>query len=143
MEKYLEIFTPIANDLGVNIIDIDFVGSDLLELSIARQDFEPVDLDLCAVVANAFGEAVDFEVRLDIGSAGAERMIEPEDYDNLQDQYVFIQFKNPFMGADNVEGTIVSVDQNEIVVSYRLKSVLKQVSIDRENVKMLRLAVKV
>lgn len=143
MEKYLAIFTPIATQFGVNIVDIEMISNDLLELGIARQDFEAVDLELCAQVAEAFGEAIDYAVGLDVGSAGAERIIDPEDYADLVGQYVFIQFKNPFEGADYVEGTVQSVDQNNVVVSYRQKTAVKNASIAHVNIKMLRLAVKV
>lgn len=143
MDKYLEIFTPIADTFGVNIVDIDKVGNDILELGIARKDFVPVDLDLCAQVAEAFGEAINYEIGLDVGSAGAERIIEPENYIDLENQYVFIQFMNPFQGADYVEGTVKTVDEENVTVTYRQKTALKEVAIERKNIKMLRLAVKV
>ncbi|QIK70084.1 ribosome assembly cofactor RimP [Erysipelothrix sp. HDW6C] len=143
MEKYLEVLQPIANEMGLNIVDIERVNNDLLDISIARQDFAPVDLDLCATAAEAFGEAIDFEISLDVGSAGAERIIESEDYESVVDQYVYIQFKNPFKNADYVEGTVTAVTDDEVVVSYRQKTALREVTIERLNIKMLRLAVKV
>ncbi|CAM4185383.1 ribosome assembly cofactor RimP [Erysipelothrix aquatica] len=143
MEKYLEKLQPVANEMGLNIIDIEYVGKDILDISIARQDFESVDLNMCAAAAQAFGEAIDFEISLDVGSAGAERMIEPDDYKDVEGQYVFIQFKNTFKDAENVEGTVVSVSDDAVVVSYRVKTALKEVTIERLNIKYLRLAVKV
>lgn len=143
MEKYLSIFTPIAESFGVNIVDIEAVGSDILELGIARKDFEPVDLELCAKVADAFGAAIDYEVSLDVGSAGAERVIDPSDYPDVVNQYVHISFKKPIQDADYVEGTVVAVEDGVVTVSYKLKTANKQIAIDVENIKVLRLAVKV
>ncbi|WP_430833626.1 ribosome maturation factor RimP [Erysipelothrix rhusiopathiae] len=143
MEKYLEKIKPTAEALGLDIIDAELISNELLELSIARKDFKPVDLEICAKAGEAFGEALDYEIGLDVGSAGAERIILEEDYDNVVDQYVLIKFKNPIQGADYVEGTVISVDENEVVVSYRQKTALKKIAIERLNIKMLRLAVKV
>lgn len=143
MEKYLSKLTPIADTFGVNIIDAEMVGSDILELGIARKDFQPVDLELCSKVADAFGEAIDYEISLDVGSAGAERVIDVADYDDTVGQYVFISFNAPIQNADYVEGTVVEVDQNLITVSYKLKTADKKISIDKSNIKLLRLAVKV
>ncbi|WZU00019.1 hypothetical protein MGH68_10245 [Erysipelothrix sp. D19-032] len=39
-------------------------------------------------------------------------MIEPDDYKDVEGQYVFIQFKNTFKDAENVEGTVVSVSDD-------------------------------
>ncbi|CAM4201742.1 ribosome assembly cofactor RimP [Erysipelothrix inopinata] len=142
MEKYVELIKPVADSLGLDIIETELINKDLLEISIANKNYEPIDLDTCTRAAEAFGEALDYEIGLDVGSAGAEREIDAEDFDSLVDQYVLVQFVNPFMGADYVEGTVVSVDDQDIVISYRQKHALKEVKIERLNIKMLRLAVK-
>lgn len=142
MEKYVELIKPVADSLGLDIIETELINKDLLEISIANKNYEPIDLDTCTRAAEAFGEALDYEIGLDVGSAGAEREIDAEDFDSLIDQYVLVQFANPFMGADYVEGTVVSVDDQDIVISYRQKHALKEVKIERLNIKMLRLAVK-
>ena len=143
MEKYLALFTPIADAMGVNIVDMDLIGNDLLEVAIARKDFEPVDLELCAVVADALGTAIDFEIGLDVGSAGAERLINPEDYGDMVNQYVHIEFKTAVLDADYVEGMVEAIDDHDVVVSYKVKTATKKVTIALSNIKMLRLAVNV
>lgn len=142
MEKYLAIFTPIAESFGVNIVDIEAVGDEILEMGIARRDFEPVDLELCAKVAEAFGAAIDYEMSLDVGSAGAERVIDPSDYMDVVNQYVHITFKKPVQDADYVEGTVESVDASTVTVSYKVKTANRKIAIEIENIKVLRLAVK-
>lgn len=143
MEKYLALFTPIVDAMGVNIVDMDLMGKDLLEVSIARKDFEPVDLELCALVAEALGNAIDFEIGLDVGSAGAERVINPEDYADTVHQYVHIEFNKPVLDSDYVEGMVEAVDDIAMIVSYKVKTATKKVTLELSNIKMLRLAVNV
>lgn len=142
MEKYTSLFTPIAESFGVNIVDIEMIGNDILELGIARKDFEPVDLELCSKVADAFGAAIDYEISLDVGSAGAERVIDPADYSDTVNQYVHVDFKKSIQDADYVEGTVVETDESTVTVSYKLKTATRKITIERENIKTLRLAVK-
>lgn len=143
MEEYLKLLMPVAEGLGLEIVEANFINSDLLELSIARLDFTPLNVDAVGEAAEAFGLAIDWAVGLDVGSAGAEREIEPENFKTLTDQYVLVKFKNPILNADYVEGNVVSVDDEKIVVSYRQKHALKNVEIALENISYLRLAVKV
>ena len=143
MEKYVEKFVAIADGMDLEIVDVTFASNDQMNIRLARKNFLSVDLDTCEKAHRAFGEAIDYEIALDVSSAGAERVIDPSQYDDLKGQYVLIKFKNPFSGADYVEGTIVAIDDNEITVSYQLMHRMKEVAIERENIAMLRLAVKV
>ena len=128
MEKYLNVLMPIATELGLEIVEANLVSRDLLELSISRLDFGTTDLDT---------------VRLDVGSAGAERLVRPEHYHSLLDQYILIKFKNPIKNADYVEGLVLELSDSAIRISYRQMHATKEIEIDLENIDYLRLAVKV
>lgn len=142
MEKYLELLMPVAAELGLEIVDVNFAQKDVLEISIGRLDYQPITIEAVSEAAERFGEAVDWEISLDVGSAGAERVIEPESYTSLVSQYVLVKFKNPLLDADYVEGVVKSVNDDVIVVAYRQKTALKSVDIPRDNVRYIRLAVK-
>ena len=143
MEKYLEILMDVAANLNLEIVSADFINNDKLELGIARLDFAPVDLETVSLAANAFAEALDYSIELDVGSAGAEREIDPEHFNTLEGQYVLIKFANPLLGADYVEGDVVTVDDKNIVIRYRQMHALKTVEVPLDNIAYLRLAVKV
>ncbi|NLL74577.1 MAG: ribosome assembly cofactor RimP [Erysipelothrix sp.] len=142
MEEYLKLLMPVAESLGLEIVDANLINKDLLELGLARLDFKPLNIDAVGEAAEAFGIAIDWAVGLDVGSAGAERMIEPENYSSLVDQYVLVKFKNPLLDADYVEGSVLSCTDETIVVAYRQKHALKNIEIPVENIAYLRLAVK-
>lgn len=143
MEKYVEKFVEIADGLDLEIVDVNFVNKEQMSIRLARKNFLSVDLDTCEMAHRAFGDAIDYEISLDVSSAGAERVVDPKQYDQLKGQYVLIKFKNPFSGADYVEGTIIDLDEETMTVSYQLMHRMKEVAIERENIAMLRLAVKV
>ena len=143
MEKYLNVLMPVANELGLEIVEANLVSRDLLELSISRLDFGTIDLDTVRLAAEKFGEAINFDIGLDVGSAGAERLVRPEHYHSLLNQYVLIKFKNPIKNADYVEGLVLELLDNAIRVSYRQMHATKEIEIDLENIDYLRLAVKV
>ena len=133
----------VAKDLNVEIVEARLVNNDKLELSIGRLDYAPVDLETVSLAANAFAEALDFNLELDVGSAGAEREIEASQFSTLKGQYVLVKFKNPMQGADYVEGVVNSVDETIINIEYRQLHALKKIDIPLENIAFLRLAVKV
>lgn len=143
MEEYLKEFVKIAESKGLEIVDAYFIDNDKMDLKIAHKDHSPITLDDCIEANRAFGEAIEFTIDLDVSSAGAERIIDEENYDTLEEQFVLVKFKNPTEGADYVEGTVLSVDDEGLLISYRLMHRHKEIKVLRENISMCRLAVKV
>lgn len=143
MEKYLKEFVKIAEEKGIEIVDVNFINNDKMDLRIAHIDYSPITLEDCIETSRMFGEAIEFAISLDVSSAGAERAIDAEDFDTLEGQFVLVRFKNPTQGADYVEGTVLSVDDEGLLISYRVMHRHKEIKVLRENVLMCRLAVKV
>ncbi len=143
MEKYLTLLMEVAKDFDVEIVEANLVNNEKLELSIGRIDYGPVSLETVSIVANAFAEALDHSLELDVGSAGAEREIDTELFHTLTGQYVLVKFKNPVLGADYVEGNVEAIGSDHMTLAYRQMHALKKVDIELENIAFLRLAVKV
>ena len=143
MEEYLKEFVKISESKGLEIVDAYFIDNDKMDLRIAHTDHSPITLDDCIEANRAFGEAIDFAIDLDVSSAGAERIIDAKDYNTLEGQFVLVKFKNPTEGADYVEGTVLSVDDEGLLISYRLIHHHKEIKVLIENISMCRLAVKV
>ncbi|HZJ87234.1 MAG TPA: ribosome assembly cofactor RimP [Erysipelothrix sp.] len=144
MKSYLEIFEPLLDEMNLEITHANQVGGDLLELIISyNNSTESVDLDTCAKVAQTLAEAIDYEIGLDISSQGAEREIDKEDYDSMMDEYVYIKFINPKAGFDEIEGDVVEVNDDFIKVKYRFKHTHKTIEVERKNIALLRLAVRI
>ncbi len=144
MESYIKVFTPLVDALDIEIIQVKKISNDLLEIIIAYKDrTEAIDLETSAKVAQVLAEAIDYEIGLDVSSQGAERMIQPQDYESVLNQYVFVKFKDPKQGMDQVSGELSAVHDTSITIKYRFKHTYKTVDVERENIELLRTAVKI
>ncbi len=143
MEGYLRKFVEIADQMGLEIVDVSFENRDLMALRIAHKNQDPVDLDTCVEASRAFGQAIDYAISLDVSSAGAEREIDLADIESVIGQYVLLKFVNPTQGGDYVEGTLLSFEDDLLEIEYQVMHRKKTIQIEKENVAMLRLAVKV
>ncbi len=120
----------------------------VLEICIARKEGE-VDLDFCEVVSRQISDILD-EIddsddayMLDVCSYGAERELESAaEIAGSVGQYVHVELVNPTKGMDQVEGTLLSFESDQLVIEYMDKAVRKKTTIELTNVKFIRLAVK-
>lgn len=144
MKNYLEIFESVASGLNLRIVAFNQVGHDLLEVIIAYADsLDHVDLETSSKAAQAFAEAIDYDIALDVSSEGAEKEIDLNLIEDMLGEYIFIKFKNPKAGFDQIEGELVKVSEDELDVKYRFKHTYKMLSIERKNIDLVRLAVKI
>ena len=58
------------------------------------------------------------------------------------DGNVHIDLKNPQSGIDSLEGTLASIDGKELLIQYMVKAVRKKMTINYDDIKFIRLAVK-
>ena len=144
MKNYLEILEPIADEMSLNIVSMKSVGNDLYEVIIANKDnLEPIDLETSSKAANAFAEAIDYEVSLDVSSEGAEKVISLDLIDTVIGAYVHVKFINPSQGFDHVEGELIDVTEDILKVQYRFKHTHRILEVERNNIDLMRLAVKI
>lgn len=144
MKNYLEIFESVASGLNLRIVSFNQVGHDLLEVIIAYADSsDHVDLETSSKAAQAFAEAIDYDIALDVSSEGAEKEIDLNLIENMLGEYIFIKFKNPKAGFDQVEGELVEVSDDALNIKYRFKHTYKMLSVERNNIDLVRLAVKI
>ncbi len=121
----------------------------LLRISIEKDNGQ-VDLDTCASCSDAIGEMLDSkdwygkEYMLEVCSPGAERELKTdEQIQRAIGQYVFVKLKNPKDGLDHVIGDLIDTNDNEVIISYRDKTRLKKIAIEKDNLGLIRTAVKV
>lgn len=144
MKNYLEIFESVASGLNLRIVAFNQVGHDLLEVIIAYADsLDHVDLETSSKAAQAFAEAIDYDIALDVSSEGAEKEIDLNLIEDMLGEYIFVKFKNPKAGFDQIEGELVKVSEDELGIKYRFKHTYKMLSIERKNIDLVRLAVKI
>ena len=109
-----------------------------------------MDIDTCAIVSEGISALLDesdfisHEYFLEVCSPGAERELRtPQEIAAAVGEYVFVKLKDPKAGMDSVKGTMTAYDEDGIVVEYMAKAVKKKITIDPENIALIRLSVKI
>lgn len=121
----------------------------ILQVSIMRQDGS-MDIDTCADVSMQISQMLDeedmisFEYYLEVCSPGAERELrnEKEILDALN-EYVYIKFKNPKDGMDDIKGYLKEVNEEMLLIEYMDKAVKRKKEVAKDNIALIRLSVKI
>ena len=106
-------------------------------------------MDTCVAVSEAVSEKLDEldlikdEYYLEVSSPGIEKPLKTfEQVEAHVGSYVHIDLKNPQNGIDSLEGTLASIDGKELLIQYMVKAVRKKMTINYDDIKLIRLAVK-
>ncbi len=151
IQKIESLIKPIleANNIGKFKISQKSGKTPILEICIKKVDGE-IDLDTCEIVSNQISDLLDQHddsdkpYMLDVCSFGAEEVLETEsEVLNHIGDYVHVELKNPKKGIDSIDGTLSSFENNVLEITYFVKGIKKQIDIDYDNVKLIRLAVKI
>ena len=117
-------------------------------VSVVVDRVEPIDMSAIVEVSHSLNEYFDelnpFEdsYTLDISSLGAEKPLKIEQLDKYVNSYVHVHLINPIQGENILEGTLVSLDDSQITLEYKVKTRIKTVDITKSNISKIRLAIK-
>ena len=117
-------------------------------LSIVVDRVEPIDMEAIVELSrslNAYLDEIDpFDTpyTLDISSLGAEKPLNKDNLAPYINRFVHVHLTNPINGENIYEGDLVSLDENQITLSFRVKTRTKTVDITKENISKIRLAIK-
>lgn len=150
LEKIKQLIQPILDEHDVYLDDIEYVKEKkewYLRIFIEKNNGH-LDMDTCVAVSEAISEMLDQEdliadeYYLEVSSPGAEKPLKT--LEKVQDsvgEYVYIQFKNPTSGMNDVYGTILNVEDTRIELQYMVKNIKKKCIIDYNDIAFIRLAV--
>ncbi len=136
--------------LGYSEVEVKFVnefGTNYLRVMVDKDD-EVIDLDeimkVNDIVSPILDEAdlIKTNYVLDVTTFGAEKAIDVSKLEKYVGRYVNIHLTNPYKGLNIIEGTLQSVDNDKIVISYKEKTRLIKCEIVRPTVDKARLAIK-
>lgn len=117
-------------------------------LSIVIDRVEPIDMDAIVEISRVLNEYLDelnpFDnpYTLDISSLGAEKPLKIDKLNDYVNRYVNVHIINPIDGENIYEGTLVSLNEETITLSYKVKTRNKTVDIAKSNISKIRLAIK-
>lgn len=138
-----------VNELGYDLYSITTskLKGDLI-LSIVVDKVDPIDMDMICEVSNTLSSYLDTidsitePYMLDVSSLGAEKPIKIEKIKEYVNRYVCLHLDHPFKGENILEGTITSCDDENLILTYRIKTRVVNAQIALNNITKARLAVK-
>lgn len=150
-EKITNLITPILDEYNVILYEVKWerLGKNkVLQIAIMNEDGS-MDIDTCADVSERVSELLDSsdlineEYFLEICSPGAERVLKTDnDILGAIGKHIYVKFKRPINGLDEVTGDLANYENDELLVNYLLKGVKKKAVIKKDDITLVRLAVK-
>ncbi len=149
-EVVTELVNPIVDDLGLELVDVEFVkeGRDWFLRVYVDTPEANIDIDQCALVSEKLSEELDRtdpitqNYFLEVSSPGAERPLKKEeDFQKAIGQYVYIKTYAPIDGMKEFEGYLLTYGSEGAEVEVRIKTRKVTVFIEKDKIAMARLAI--
>ncbi|MEG1475426.1 MAG: ribosome maturation factor RimP [Longicatena sp.] len=150
--KIKELVVPILAKDNLQLYDVSWHNegnSRILQIAIMHAD-GTMDIDTCVSVSEKISEILDekeviaSEYFLEVCSPGAERELRNDV--QIQDaigEYIYVKLKNPKAGVDEIKGTLTAFENNIVYMDYYAKAVKKKAEIEKDNIGLIRLSVKI
>jgi len=148
-ELVQELAKPIVEELGLEIVDVEYVKEGkqyFLRVFIDKET--GVDIEECAAVSERLSEKLDevdpipHNYYLEVSSPGAERPLKKkEDFVKAVGKQVHVKTYEPIEGERQFEGKLTAFDGQQLTVEIRIGPRRKMILIPFEKVARARLAV--
>ncbi|KKK39565.1 hypothetical protein WQ57_02430 [Mesobacillus campisalis] len=153
MSKVIEtiegLVTPIVTDLGLELVDIEYVKEGknwFLRVYIDKDN--GVDIEECGLVSERLSEKLDaidpipHNYFLEVSSPGAERPLKKEkDFHKAIGKNVYIKTYEPIDDEKTFEGLLTAFDGETVKVEIKIKTRKKEIAIPYTKIASARLAV--
>lgn len=148
--KLKEILTKKINELNYDVVSINMnVVKGNKTLTIVVDRVSPIDMNAIVELTHSINAMLD-EINpfddpytLDISSLGAEKPLHVDKLGDYVQRYIHVHLINPIEGENIFEGILEDLDENNIKLSYKIKTRTKIVDIKKENISKIRLAIKI
>lgn len=147
LEKILE---PVFEEHDIRKTSIRLLSgkTDTLEIMIMKSDGS-MDMNTCESVSRKVSvilDEIDFgqqAYNLDVCSFGAERSLGSlEEIEAEINSYVHVELKNPKEGLDIFEGELTELQDRRLTIEHSVKGRKKTAVVDYDNIRLIRMAVK-
>lgn len=148
--KVQELVTPITTELGLELVDVEFIkeGNDWFLRVYVDTPERDIDIEQCALVSEKLSEELDRtdpitqNYFLEVSSPGAERPLnKDEDFEQAIGQYVYMKTYAPVNGMKEFEGFLLSYGPDGAEIEIRIKTRKVTVILEREKIALARLAI--
>ena len=144
VETVTKLVTPILEEQNFELVEVEFVKE-------GKNWFLRVFIDKeGAFVSEKLSEKLDAmdpdpipqAYFLEVSSPGAERPLKKEsDYEQAVGKYIHISLYQAVDGEKQIEGTLVHLDSEQLTLSVKIKTRVKEMTFERKNIAKARLAI--
>ncbi len=149
LSKVQNIIEKCVNEEGYSLYSFDAKkqGKDLV-LSVVVDRVESISMnDIVALTdkLNAVldeNDPIEESYMLDLSSLGAEKPLKVNELSSYVGKYIHLHLINPIDGENIYEGTLSECLDDSLILSYRIKTREKKITVLFSNIKKVRLAIK-
>ena len=144
-----QLVTPILEELGLELVDIEYVkeGKDwFLRVYIDKE--AGIDIEECGIVSERLSEKLDEEdpiehnYFLEVSSPGVERPLKKQaDFEKAIGKNIYLKTYEPINGEKIFEGILTSFDGKDVTLEIKIKTRKTNVTIPYEKIASARFAV--
>lgn len=149
LDNVKNLLTPVLEKEGYELVEVSMSrDKEGLTVHLVVDRDSPISLDDIVKVSDIINPILDKEdpiegaYMLDVSSAGSEKALKIEKLAKYQGEYVNLHLINPYLGENYLEGDLLEVTDEEIVLELTIKGRKKKVTLARTNVDKARLAIK-
>ncbi|PZL75181.1 ribosome maturation factor RimP [Enterococcus plantarum] len=151
VETVTELVTPILEKQNFELVEVEFVkeGRDwFLRVFIDKEG--GIDILDCALVSEQLDEKLDAmdpdpipqAYFLEVSSPGAERPLKKEsDYEKAVGEYIHVSLYQTIDGEKQFEGILKTIDKDQLILTVKIKTRVKDYTFERKNIAKARLAI--
>lgn len=145
-----EIATPIVEELGLELVDVEFVKEGRDHFLRVYVDTPENDIDIlqCAQMSERLSQVLDENdpieqnYYLEVSSPGAERPITKEaDFEKAVGKYIYVKTYEPVKDMKEFLGTLTAYNNEGLQMEIRVKTRKVNVLIEKEKVAKARYAI--
>lgn len=139
----------ILQDKGYRLMNLHFLvesGERYLRVIVDKYHHN-VNLDEIVSISEAIDTLIDVDTEdepftLDVTTTGAEKEVPMSEIDNYVHTYLSVFFNDGIKGPPMVTGTLVSMTEEALTIATNLKGRIKNITIPRGDVKLIKRAIK-
>lgn len=148
-KKVYDLLSQKLTSLDYELVKVQYLrenGDNYLKIIVDKDEDVSLDdivklSDLISPLLDAT-DVINDKYILDISSLGAEKEIKLTKLDKYVDKYLDIHLSHPYKGLNNIVGTLLKVDSNNVVVLYQEKARKKEIILERKYIDKVHLAIK-
>jgi ribosome maturation factor RimP len=139
VERVREILKPMLEEVGLKLVDVEFVGDNKPVLRVYIYNPEGTSLDDCEYISRRLGAVLDIEdlipysYNLEVSSPGLDRKLKnKEEYEIFKGRDIKIVVKEPIDKKQVLRGRLEGLNEDNVVIK-EYKKVGKAEKLQKEN----------